>query len=242
MISCVCVTYGRVKHLAEMIECFLRQDYSGLSELVIVNTMPEQTLVYHGCCDGVRIINLDRRPKTLGDARNYAIELSRGLLISVWDDDDIYYPEFLRLHAQGLDTVAGAQWVKLARSYYMNDFEIVSEIETTIQAGLFSRELWIRNHYPAMNHGEDREFWNKIRADYPGVVYTPADPRLAFGYGWQNQVHHISGREGKDYERLYEVWGRKQPHGDIEIRPGWRRDYVADREAWVRRNSGSDSL
>lgn len=237
MLSCVCITYGRVHHLQEMIECYLRQEPIRMdTELVIVNTMPEQTLVYTppGCCsDGVRVINLDRRPKSIGEARNFAIGHSIGDWISVWDDDDIYYPEFLQYHLEALDAVKDARWAKLARAYYMNDFQIVSEIDTTIQAGLFHRRDWRANPYPAMNHGEDRIFWNGIRAKYPGAVYTPKDPRLAFGYGWQNQVHHISGREGKDYDRLYEVWGVKQPHGDIQLQPGWRRDYVADRETWI---------
>ena len=239
MLSCVCVTYGRVQHLQEMIECYLRQEPIRMdTELVIVNTMPEQTLVYDpgpDCCGpSVRVINLDKRPKTLGAARNFAIGHSIGEWISVWDDDDIYYPEFLRHHVDAIDDARDSRWAKLARSYYMNDFQIVSEIDTTIQAGLFDRKLWRENQYPAMNHGEDREFWQKIRGISFGTVYTPKDPRLAFGYGWQNQVHHISGREGKDYDRLYEVWGVKQAHGDIQLQPGWRHDYVAAREEWIR--------
>lgn len=240
MLSCVCVTYGRVQHLQEMIECYLRQEPIRMdTELVIVNTMPEQTLVYEppSCCgNSVRVINLDKRPSTLGSARNHAIRMSIGDWISVWDDDDIYYPEFLRDHVAALDIVQNARWSKLARSYYMNDFQIVSEIDTTIQAGVFWRRDWQEHPYPAMNHGEDREFWKTIRAQCPGTVYTPNEPRLAFGYGWQNQVHHISGREGRDYDRLYAVWGSKQPHGDIQLQAGWRRDYIADREAWVHRN------
>jgi GT2 family glycosyltransferase len=45
-ISYMCLTYGRPKVLEEAIESFLRQDYKGEKELVVLNDFADQTLVF----------------------------------------------------------------------------------------------------------------------------------------------------------------------------------------------------
>ncbi|MCL4258972.1 MAG: glycosyltransferase family 2 protein, partial [Anaerolineales bacterium] len=43
-VSCICPTYGRVELLEEAIESFLRQDYPGQKELIVLNDYAGQTL------------------------------------------------------------------------------------------------------------------------------------------------------------------------------------------------------
>ena len=63
-ISAICPTFGRVEHLKHAIECFLRQQYDGERELIVLNTFNRQKFI--GKFPNVLIINLDNRPKSLG--------------------------------------------------------------------------------------------------------------------------------------------------------------------------------
>lgn len=92
MISVLCSTYGRTHLLSEMIECFLRQTYTG-AELVILNDCERQRLTFDH--PRVRIINRTVRFPVYGDKRNYLLTLATYDLVSLWDDDDIYLPNFL---------------------------------------------------------------------------------------------------------------------------------------------------
>ena len=55
-VSCLCLTYGRPTLLEEAIESFIRQQWDGPKELIVLNDHPEQELLYQ--YDEVRIINL----------------------------------------------------------------------------------------------------------------------------------------------------------------------------------------
>ena len=44
-VSCLCLTYGRGRLLEEAIESFLRQDWPGPKELIVLNDHPDQELV-----------------------------------------------------------------------------------------------------------------------------------------------------------------------------------------------------
>jgi glycosyltransferase involved in cell wall biosynthesis len=73
-VSCVCITYKRTKFLEEAIESFLKQDYLGKKELIIVNDDNEQTLIFEH--PEVKIYNFKDRFSTIGEKRNKSIELS----------------------------------------------------------------------------------------------------------------------------------------------------------------------
>jgi len=55
-ISCLCPTYGRPQCLEEAIFSFLTQDYQGEKELVILNDLADQTLIFDH--PDVKIINV----------------------------------------------------------------------------------------------------------------------------------------------------------------------------------------
>ena len=89
-VSCQCLTYGRTKLLDEAVESFLRQDYEGEKELVILNDYPD--LIIECDIPDVKVINLPYRMKTLYEKRNACVGLCSGDIIFVWDDDDISLP------------------------------------------------------------------------------------------------------------------------------------------------------
>lgn len=98
MISILVPTYGRTALLAEMVECYLRQDLTEPSELVVLNDLEAQVLVHalplppH---KHIRFINVATRAPDLGVKRNMLVEMARYDVLTFWDDDDIYLPHRL---------------------------------------------------------------------------------------------------------------------------------------------------
>ncbi len=108
-ISVLVPTFGRTRLLAEVVECYLRQDWGGDSELVILNDLGAQYLscgVYAGPHRAIRITNLAHRLPTLGDKRNTLLASARYPVVTYWDDDDIYLPWRLSLGYELLHTPA----------------------------------------------------------------------------------------------------------------------------------------
>lgn len=87
-ISILCPTYGRTVLLNEMLESFINLKYDGDYELIILNDLVEQVLVFDH--PKVKIINTKTRYPTLGDKRNTLISLASYEWLRWWDDDDIY--------------------------------------------------------------------------------------------------------------------------------------------------------
>ncbi|MBV7332940.1 glycosyltransferase [Chloroflexi bacterium TSY] len=87
-VSCICPTYGRVALLEEAIYSFLRQDYPGEKELIVLNDFAEQTLEFDH--PEVRIVNLPKRFHSVGEKYKAAAALATHDLVFVWHDDDIY--------------------------------------------------------------------------------------------------------------------------------------------------------
>jgi glycosyltransferase involved in cell wall biosynthesis len=234
LVSACCITYGRPRLLEEAIECFLRQDYAGPTELIILNTMPEQILTMDlGCCPDpdkrVHVINYGIRPATLGDCRNICIRFSHGdWIFPGWDDDNIYYPEFIRKHVEGLQRLPIVpDAIRLRSEYMMEKFKILDRINTSANHTFVRRKFWEENPYPSMNSGEDQAFRNRMRTE----VNVPNFEPYSSGYGWDNGVHHVSGQN--DYDLIPERWGSKQETGEIRLEPKWNSDYLADREAFT---------
>lgn len=89
LISCVMPTYGRPDFVHESVQMFFDQDYPH-KELIILNDCAGQ--IYRFEHPDVRVFNVETRFNTLGEKRNAAIQLARGEVIAVWDDDDVYLP------------------------------------------------------------------------------------------------------------------------------------------------------
>ncbi len=99
-ISVLTPTFGRTHVLSELIESFIRQDFDGRAELIVLNDHPKQTLtlsqdVTFGSDRRITIINKAERYPDLGTKRNALVNLASHGLVSFWDDDDIYLPSAL---------------------------------------------------------------------------------------------------------------------------------------------------
>jgi hypothetical protein len=105
LVSCLCLTRNKPRHLARAITCFLGQTYER-RELVVVHRSDDSATkaVLERYADQRQIVpvSLDKDPaRTLGHLRNISIERSNGDYFCQWDDDDWYHEDRVRLQVAG---------------------------------------------------------------------------------------------------------------------------------------------
>lgn len=243
-ISAKCITYGRVEYIEEAIESFLRQDYKGESELVIVNDYPLQKLVFNH--PKVRIYNLDKTFDTIGEKENYAVSLCKYDTIAVWDDDDICLPNHLsniNKYFKGYDLL---HWNNGITLQYKKDIHIGS---IGYAGYVYSKNIWDKvGGHSLENAGYDATFMKKIYETGTNTTRAhPADDEASFIYMWGNGSYHMSGlgadtddrenvivRHTKYIEQL-RVNGNI-PVGNIELHPHWNMDYVEMVKNYINHN------
>lgn len=188
-ITAITTTFGRQKHLEHAIECFLQQTHPN-RRMVILNTFQDQK--YYGDFPNVQIINLPVRPKSLGEARNMAIEQADGEIIVTWDDDDLYHPN----HLASFDAhfTDGIDWVWQDREFYAERGRILKIAQGQMPCVAFKKEAWRKiGGYSELTVGEDRQFVGKLTAACQGKKTELRDDEITFIYSWNNSSYHISG-------------------------------------------------
>lgn len=242
-ISAICCTYARPDRLAEALACFHAQKYDGKKELVILNTMPEQTLCYEH--PEVRIINLEKRPKTLGECRNIAITHATGELLVTWDDDDLYLSNHLTNFGKNYRPELG--WIKQDRQFHSEQFEIKNVVYGSPNTVAFSKVAWMAvGGYAQENTGEDKNFLTKVSTTFPGVVIRLSNSELSFIYGWgQPNLYHVSGQgedkngaltamERVELDAQRKIKARLLPTGIITLVPKLTKDWESKARKFVR--------
>jgi hypothetical protein len=222
--------------LEESVYSFLRQDYPGPKQLLILNDFALQTIVFEH--PEVTVVNVGERFATLGEKRNEAVRLCRYDLIAVWDDDDIYLPHRLSLSVAKYDP--HRRFFKMSRAFVMDNGCIqISRISRYHAAGIWHRGLFEEaGGYPAMGSGEDAHLEGRFQQIIGGSLsYSVDDPReIYYVYRWKGSgSFHISGygRDGEGrsgHDRVLEFVmreveaGRVTP-GSIVLQPQWTHDY-----------------
>jgi len=235
LVSCICPTYGRVEVLEEAIESFLRQDYPGPKELIILNDYAAQTLVFD--YPEVRVINLPQRLHSVGEKYKMTVGLATHDLIFVWHDDDIYLPHRLSYTVAQLDPKTS--FFKANKAWYWNEGELSGPDENSFHGGsCWRRDLFSQvQGYPHINHGYDLEFEQLCKLAAPAAVcIQPIKPTdIYYLYRWQGTgSYHFSvlGADGQEHQRVAEYIAqqaarREIPQGQIRLQPQWKSDYGA---------------
>ena len=177
-------TYGRPDFVEESIAFFLAQDYPR-KELIIINDCPGQTFTGH--FPDVVIINLPDRCPSLGEKRNLGIEMARGDLIAVWDDDDIYLPWRLSFSVRRIRELNSILYCPSEYWYYTGS-EILSESRSHLDwiyhpLLIFAKETWRAvGGYPLQTLHEDTVFCRKVFQQFEISWQTDDVPR------WQRSM------------------------------------------------------
>ncbi len=232
-VTCICPTYGRVALLEEAIESFLRQDYPGPKELIVLNDYEGQTLEFDH--PDVRVINVPRRFHSVGEKYKAAAALASHDLIFVWHDDDIYLPHRLSYSVTHLD--AKKAFFKADKAWFWNGGKLSGPDANLFHGGsCWRRELFVQvQGYPHIGNRYDLEFEQLCRSAAPTAVHVqsikPVD--IYYLYRWQaTGSYHFStmGTDGQEEGKVVgyvagQATRGEIPLGQVQLQPQWKSDY-----------------
>lgn len=234
-ISCICPTFGRPHVLEESVESFLRQDFEGSKELIILNDDTQQELVFEH--PDVRIINMDKRFQTLGLKYNYAFfELAQGRYITPWEDDDIFLPHKLKYQYNMLES-HNADYHRLARAFFWNNGQITGlEENRFFCTGMWSRRLLkaatgadVKANACADVTIEEKLKFTSLPESYL-LEHNPVPEDTYYLYRWGGIGTHLSGYTGDDETKLeraqFDITHSEKYRTDrIVLEPKYHADY-----------------
>jgi len=233
-VSCQCITYGRTRLLDEAVESFLRQDYVGEKELVILNDYPALRLE----CDlpGVKVVNLPYRMKTVGEKRNACVALCTGEVIFPWDDDDIHLPHRI---SYSLQQMKNRRYFKSDRLWYWKNGELSPEPKQTVAhaMGCWSVEFFDEvGGYPHIQSGQDMALEELFKGKDRHVENTPAeDIYYIYRFPGTGSYHLSACGYGDGYEQVETFVEKRHLTGTHVITPAWSQDFLGMVEAAVAR-------
>lgn len=222
-VSCLCLTYGRPHLLEEAIESFLRQDWTGPGELLVINDHVEQQLVFDH--PSVVMVNLPRRLRTLGEKRNLSVALARYDNLLVWDDDDIYLPWRI---TETMKTLPGDQFYKCPNAWCITQGRWEERPGYNLYHGGTAYTRWLFERaggYDFIDGGEDAAIeWQfqivtpEEKGRYWKHTVLPPE-RLYYVYRWGHGSYHTTGQRSiADIEPLVTP-------GAIRLQPRWHQPY-----------------
>jgi len=229
-VSCYCPTYARPNLLEEAIESFLRQDYTGRKELVILNDMPGQELIYDH--PEVRIINFSERITPLGKKFNDCLELCDGDVLFVWDDDDIYLPWRLSFSINNMKNgifhtmnaffeLGRDEALKAGRNFF--HCNLAFERALLVDAGLYAEKD---------NRSLDIEFMERLGVQSQHIeeenyfyIYRWSGTGSYHGSQWDDSKGEISACADKYVGK--EIKAGRCHTGSISLKPHWSRNWLS---------------
>lgn len=144
-LSCLTATSGRHGCMRRLVAMMMAQDFKDFEWIVLNNSVVPLQWDW----PGVRIINGESYP-TLGHCRNRLLELARGELLRIIDDDDLYAPWDLRT---GVERIGASLAWKPARSWWYDGSGMGSGVArepcfelaaNAMEASITWRTDWVR--------------------------------------------------------------------------------------------------
>jgi len=230
MVSCLCSTYGRVRALEEAVHSFLMQDYEGPKELLILNDLADQELIFDH--PDVRIVNSKNRIVPLGAKFNEAARLAKGRIFMVWEDDDIYLPHRISYSVQHLKNGL----FHTGQGYYEQSYRKIIRSNNLFHANLaISNDVfWSVGGYDHSDwSGIDTTLFNALRNKYGEFSCEIPSKDVFYIYRWAAiSDYHASYWSQSNASTMAAdyVGGRilrgEIPTGVVQLRPHWSYDYM----------------
>jgi glycosyltransferase involved in cell wall biosynthesis len=238
-VSAYCCTYGRPFCLEEAIYSFLKQDYQGEKELVILNDLGDQCLFFDH--PEVKIINSKKRIVPLNKKFNECISYCTGDYIFVWEDDDIYLPWKISYSIKNIDKNGcfhtGSAFLErqkndLALCGNLHHSSLCMHIDNWEKIGFYDYDAtdWC---------GVDQNIFLKIGKTFGNISKTlnPEDVFYIYRWGTSN-AYHGSGTQtnisefAKQNVDKYFSSGRIS-RGNVFLEPKWNYDFLEARNRCV---------
>lgn len=225
-VSCQCITYGRPHLLNEAVESFLRQDYTGEKELIILNDHPE-VLIEPFNHSEVKVFNVGSRFRSIGEKRNACCALSNGQVIFPWDDDDISLPWRISFT---LEQMKNLHYMKPDKLWYWSNGTLSIRKAVAHAMGAWSRELFDKvRGYPHIQSGQDQGIENLFGATGKREVVSvgAADVFYIYRFPGTGSYHLSTYGYGKGLTDAEQYVARHVKPGRHPINPQWKQDYVS---------------
>jgi hypothetical protein len=224
-VSCQCITFGRPALLNEAVESFLRQDYPGPKELIILNDHPE-VLLHEFASEEVKVINVNSRFRTIGEKRNACCALCSGDIIFPWDDDDISLPWRISFT---LEQMTNLQYFKPDRLWYWANGRLTEKQAVAHAMGAWSKSLFDEvGGYPHLQSGQDQAIETLFKASSKRDVRPvhPADIFYLYRFPGTGSYHLSAHGFGSGFEEAEAFVRQNVKPGMYRIDPAWKHDYV----------------
>jgi glycosyltransferase involved in cell wall biosynthesis len=218
-VTCICSAQGRVELLEEAIQSFLRQDYPGPKQLIVLNDVEGQTLEYDH--PEVHVVNVPRRFHSDAEKLKAAVGLASHDLLFPWPEDDISLPHRLSFTVAHL--AEPAVFWKADKAWLWNGEELSGPETEALPGGTlhggtlhggscFRRETFVKHH--GYSHTE---------TDYAGAF----EALCASGGPGAVHLQAVEPAEVFSIRRGEALNGHEPSRGRIQLRPRWRQDYDA---------------
>ena len=232
LVSCYCPTYGRAHCLEEAIECFLRQDYAGPKELVILNDYSDQQLSFDH--PEVKVYNLPYRITPLGAKFNGTVALCSGDVLMCWEDDDIYLPNRIsyslsQMQDEVFHTVTGfleaeQRVIPPSSNLFHATHALTKRLFDEIGGYPEKDQCSIDVEFiQKINDKLKRQYSKTIPIEDAFYIYRWSSIDSYHGSGWGPDKTDVS----EAVEKLIEAKARQGsvPTGLVELKPNWRYEY-----------------
>jgi glycosyltransferase involved in cell wall biosynthesis len=227
-VTMICPTYNRVSShphlLEECIESFVRQDYPGQKELLILNDCRGQIIECQ--TRGVRIVNSRYRYRSMGDKRNALVEMAKYDLICCADDDDISLPWRLSVSVGIL--LRGKYDYVNPKAYWFINGELPAVFEQMTgyahNCSLYTRAAWLKSGRYPPHCRDDAEFDHRLNSHCRGWRTPLGIDQCFYIYRW-GVSDHLSGNNDMDYAYNRKITVAKN-RGVYNVQPQWYHDYV----------------
>ncbi len=220
LVSCLCSTFGRYRVLREAITCFLEQDYKN-KELIILNNHPVPLRVD---LPQVTMINKSGFP-TLGDCRNFLLNMAKGEFVRTWDDDDLYMPWAISQGVEGMLIGNSCDAFKPQLSWFSKgDWpDVIMELGANQYEASWTTWTDVAKRHGYKSSGGDEH------SPLFAMAIREALVRPSYIYRWDTPLHRISGLLGsvsvEEQHRIH--MEANQDHGDgipltpVDLSPYW---------------------
>jgi glycosyltransferase involved in cell wall biosynthesis len=223
LVSGQMITYNRVELVEEAVESFLRQDYKGDKELIILNDCPEQTLVFNH--PEVHIINVNRRFDSVGAKRNACVSLCKGEIIFPWDDDDISLPYRISVSLKYKGT---GKYFKNKRAWIWSNGKIDPNPKYNVYhaMGCWDKKYYMEaDGYPMIQSGQDIGIEKRfMKLGGRNVKEIPKEEvYYIYRFGGTGRIHISSCGWDKGWKEVGKTPIERT--GIIELKPNWKERY-----------------
>jgi hypothetical protein len=221
MITFLVLTYKRKKYLDECVYSYITQKNINNTEMLIIND--DVDVNYRFNHPNIRIINHNKRFKSLGDKLKFGFDKSNNDLIYRLDDDDMLIPNaidylYLKLNKKIIEDYL----IFRSREHYLFEDDIFSKIRSNLNSGNIYRKDLMKI-IPSISHTEDVYMIQQAN----GKIYEFDKPTMIYRNNADTYSFHDIGRKYNNNGLEYVRSKYFDYKGIIELKPQFYNEYYS---------------